>query len=102
MNCRTIKALKTCQFLPAAEREILDSLPEELTEQLTSKQLALVMQALDKHWHKACAWKEKQFVADGYIWDGKQLCDLVPTKKQEYGEPVGNLSDHNRYYPKTI
>ncbi len=64
MNRRTIKALKTCQFLPAAEREILDSLPEELTEQLTSKQLALVMQALDKHWHKACAWKEKQIVAD--------------------------------------
>lgn len=80
MNRRTIKALKTCQFLPAAEREILDSLPEELTEQLTSKQLALVMQALDKHWHKACAWKESEIIGDGFIWDGKELRDIAPPK----------------------
>lgn len=99
MNRETKKALKACQFLPAAEREILDSLPEELTEQLTSKQLALVMQALDKHWHKACAWKEKQIVADGYIWDGEKLCDIVPAQDRSTAEPVGPLYNHNRYYP---
>lgn len=80
MNRRTIKALKICQFLPAAEREILDSLPEELTEQLTSKQLALVMKALNAHWHKACAWKESEIIGDGFIWDGKELRDIAPPK----------------------
>ena len=79
MNIRTKRALSLCGFLPMAEREILNSMPTELLDQLTSKQIAKVMLALNKHWHKACAYKEREIVGDGYVWserDGK-LLDVV-------------------------
>ena len=77
MNLKTRQALRICQFLPMQEREIMSSMPKELLEQLTSKQIALVMSALNEHWHKACRWKESQIIADGYIWDGEKLVNLV-------------------------
>ncbi len=79
MNIRTKRALALCGFLPTAEDEILDSLPPELLTELTSRQLAQVMRALNKHWHKACAYKEREIVGEGCVWsvrDGKML-DVV-------------------------
>lgn len=65
------RALGMCQFLPKAQAEILSSLPPTLVEALTARQLAEVMQSLNRHWHKAAAWKEKEILAEGAIWDGR-------------------------------
>lgn len=62
------RALRICGFRPMQEREILDSVPQELMDRLTGKELALVMQALDAHWHKAQMAKEQAIIDEGCIW----------------------------------
>lgn len=80
MNIKTRRAIRMCNFLPMQQEKILGSMPAELLDQLTSKQIALVMEALNAHWHKACAWKEAKIIGDGFIWDGKELRDIAPPK----------------------
>lgn len=57
--------------LPAAQREIDDSISPMLVEQLTSAQLAEVRRCLDRHWHKARAFEEQQALIEGGVWDSK-------------------------------
>jgi len=57
--------------LPAAQREIDDSISPMLVEQLTAAQLAEVRRCLDRHWHKARAFEEQQAIIEGGVWDNK-------------------------------
>ena len=73
------RALRTCNFLPMQQRNILASLPAELVNMLTSKELAIVMQTLDAHWHKAQAAALENVLDEQYIWSDKanKLLDLA-------------------------
>jgi hypothetical protein len=67
--------------LPMAWEEIgatLDTRPEIL-DKLTSKEIALVIDLLNAHWHKAAAWKEAEICAEGYVWSARhqKLLDVV-------------------------
>lgn len=72
------RALGICNFRPIQEDAILGSVPQELIDRLTGKELALVMQALDAHWHKAQAAKEQAIIDEGCIWSEQhdKLLDL--------------------------
>ena len=48
----------------------------ELIERCTSVELARIIAALDSHWHQAAAWKEREILADGYVWDGSALRNI--------------------------
>ena len=71
------RALEICNFRPMQERAILDSVPQELIDRLTGKELATVMQALDTHWHKAQAATEQQILDEVCVW-----CE-TPTYKKD-------------------
>lgn len=73
------RAKKIAPKLPMATKEIWASIPDELIEQLTSKQLASMVNALDAHWHKATIHKENEIIAEGYVWSPKhqKLLDVV-------------------------
>ena len=93
----TIKLERACRIarkLPMAEAEILSSISDSLAKRLTGRELAIVMNALDAHWHKAVAWRNREILGDGYIWDGKadQLRDLMPPKDStEYAANYGRV-----------
>jgi hypothetical protein len=57
-----------------AQAEIEATIAAELVLcEITGKQLASVMRALNTHWHKACAWQTREVLNEGAIWDdGKQ------------------------------
>ena len=64
------KARNLCRLLPMAHREIENTINKiDGLESLTSKQLALVMAALNVHWHKSAKQTEKNIVSDGYVWN---------------------------------
>lgn len=65
--------------LPMATQEIMDSISDTLVERLTAAELAEVKRCLDAHWHKAQAHKEREIVADGYVWSQQHntLLDVV-------------------------
>lgn len=65
------RAHKLAPKSPMAIREIWDSIPDELVESMTSKQLAIVVNALDHHWHKAVKQTEEDIVSAGYVWSHK-------------------------------
>lgn len=71
------RSLDICKFLPMQRRAILESVPTEIIANLRASDLALVMQALDAHWHKAVAFAEKQILAEGCIWDGTSLREIA-------------------------
>lgn len=75
---------KLAPKLPTAKAEIWDSIPQGLIDTLTSNELAMVVNALDKHWHKAVRHAQKEVVADGYVWSDKHqaLLDVVYPKQQ--------------------
>jgi hypothetical protein len=50
---------------------ILESISQELLESLTDRQLELVVQALNLHWHKAQDAKEQAIIAQGCIWSAR-------------------------------
>lgn len=78
------RARKLAQFLPRADAEIQASIPEELIESLTAKQLARVRRALNEHWHKAIAHTEASIVGEGCVWSerhGKLLEIQFPEAK---------------------
>lgn len=79
MSIKVRKAQQLAAHLPMAETEIWRSIPPELIERLTAYELALVAQALDKHWHKAQAHKEREIVGEGYVWSAQHnaLLDVV-------------------------
>ena len=62
------RAFSQLNLTSSAKREILDSIPQELIEGLTSQELALMAQALNTHWHKAVKHAEKTAVQEGCIW----------------------------------
>ena len=62
------RAQKITKVLPMASAVIWGSIPDSLINTLTSKELALVIDALNNHWHKAVAHTEKRIVGDGYVW----------------------------------
>lgn len=63
------KLLRMQRHLPMARAKILEAIPQVLWERLTAAELVAVMDALNTHWHEACAWKERQILAEGCIWD---------------------------------
>jgi hypothetical protein len=65
MNIKLNRACRLTRHLPKAQEEILASMPDELVACLTSRELALVMDALDRHWHKARAFEARE------IWDNE-------------------------------
>jgi hypothetical protein len=69
MSIKLDRACKLAKMLSRAEAEILSSIPAELSNRLTSAELALVMKALNGHWHKALAFKERDILAEGCVWD---------------------------------
>ena len=75
---KMLKALRKCNFRPRQEDAIISTLPRTLIERLTSSELAEVMKTLDAHWRNAQETKEREIVADGYIWSAKhgKLLDL--------------------------
>jgi 23S rRNA maturation mini-RNase III len=78
------RARKLARFLPRADAEIQASIPEELIESLTAKQLARVRRALNEHWHKAVAHTEASIVGEGCVWSerhGKLLEIQFPEAK---------------------
>ena len=78
MSIKINRALKQCGFRPRQESETLDSVPQILIERLTGNELAIVMQTLDAHWHKAQAAKEQEIISEGCIWSNQhgKLLDL--------------------------
>jgi hypothetical protein len=52
----------------------------EVWDSFTSRQLALITDLLNTHWHSAVAWKEAEICADGFVWDNKRqtLLDIPP------------------------
>jgi hypothetical protein len=71
MQIKVNRAIRDANMLPMATREIMNSIPKELLATITSKQLVLVMQALNTHWHKACAYKADDILEEGAIWDSR-------------------------------
>ena len=71
MSIKINRSLKQCGFRPRQESEILDSVPQELIDRLTGKEIAMMMQALDAHWHKAQAAKEQAILSEGCIWSNQ-------------------------------
>jgi hypothetical protein len=69
MQIKVNRAIRDANMLPMATREIMASIPKDLLATLTSKQIVLVMQALNTHWHKACAYKADDILGEGAIWD---------------------------------
>jgi hypothetical protein len=72
------RAQNEANFMPAATREIESQIPDELKERLTAHELALVMRAMDAHWHRAIAFRNNEIINEGCIWDPekKKLRDL--------------------------
>ena len=75
---KLLKALRKCNFRPRQEDAVVSALPLILIERLTSSELAEVMKTLDAHWRNAQETKEREIVADGYIWSAQhgKLLDL--------------------------
>lgn len=74
--------LQAGNYLPMAANEIahtINTTCPEMWDSLTSKQLAMVINSLNTHWHKAKAHTEKEICAEGFIWDNsqKKLRDLT-------------------------
>ena len=93
MNIKLAKACRIARMLPMAEREILASIPPEMIKSLTGKQLAMVIVALNAHWHKACAWKEREIIGEGVIWDGsaqqlREIAPSVPPSEYKWGARI--------------
>jgi len=65
------KAAKLAPKLPMATREIWDSIPVELIERLTSRDLAVVVNMLNRHWHKAARHNSNEIIAEGYVWSDR-------------------------------
>jgi len=72
------RAEKLAPFLPMANAEIWDSIPQFLLDRLTGAELAEVKKCLNRHWHKAVKHAEQRIIGDGYIWSEKHqaLLDL--------------------------
>lgn len=83
MSIKLVRACKLTRFLPSAEAEIVSSIPEELRTRLTGRELALVMEALNAHWHKARAFEHREILGEGCIWDSaaQQLREIEPSRK---------------------
>lgn len=79
------RAFGICNFRPMQERDIVSSVPQELIDRLTSKELALVMQALNAHWHKAQMAKEQAIIDEGCIWSERHGKLLELSHKKEDG-----------------
>ncbi len=77
------RAQRIASKLPMANKEIGESIPEALIRELTSRQLAAVVNALDRHWHKAVNHAHQEVVAEGYVWSNKHqaLLDVVYPKE---------------------
>ena len=73
------RARHLTRHLPRAQAEILSSISPEMVASLTGKQLAMVMDALDRHWHKARAFESRDILAEGCIWDpnSQQLREIA-------------------------
>ena len=65
------KAMKLAPKLPQANEEIWKRIPKELIERVSAQDLALIVDALDCHWHYACRWALADAVAEGCIWSDK-------------------------------
>jgi len=76
------KAQRLAPKLPKASAEIWRSIPAKLHSQLTSKQLALVVEVLDSHWHKAANHTTNEIIAEGYVWSNKHQALLDITYPQ--------------------
>jgi hypothetical protein len=71
----SIKIKRACAIagkLPQAQAEIISSLSVDLVAQLSSKELAAVMQSLDAHWRKARAFEARAILEEGCIWDAQK------------------------------
>ena len=66
------RACELTKFGPRAEAEILGSIPRELVGELTGRQLAVVMRALDAHWHKAQVAERHAIVDEGVVWSERE------------------------------
>lgn len=72
------RANKIAPFLPMADGEIWESIPQSLIEGLTGKQLAELKKALNHHWHKAVAFASKGGqVIDDCLWRNDKLTPLA-------------------------
>lgn len=69
MSIKIERACRAARLLPKAEAEILSSIPDALVASLTSRQLTLVMLALDSHWEKARRFERNEALTEGYVWD---------------------------------
>ncbi len=65
---KVAKAHKLAPKLPMASKVIWESIPGALIERLTASELALVVNALDQHWHKAVRHAKNEVISEGYLW----------------------------------
>ena len=87
---RVSEGCRMTRHVPSAQAEILDSIPDELRRRLTARELAMVMDAMDRHWHKARAFEAREILSEGVIWDGKsqqlrEIKDPVDPSVYKYG-----------------
>jgi hypothetical protein len=68
-NLKWRRAISNVNLCPSAQRTVLDHIGGSL-DSLSSRQLAAVLVALDKHWHAAQRAAERGVVTEGCVWDG--------------------------------
>jgi hypothetical protein len=68
---------------PTIERAVWQSINPELIKELSSKQLALVAQSMDKLWSISTNYIEQEIVNEGCVWAKKygQVLDIELPKK---------------------
>lgn len=96
MSIKLDRACRLTRHLPRATEEILDSIPAELVSRLTSRELALVMNALDKHWHKARAFESREIMSDGVAYSStgyRELGPFTPYPSEPTHEPIESIME---------
>ena len=70
-NLKLRRVSESTNVLPMGFAEIKNSVDPKLIKELSSRQLSLIFKSMNKHWHKAMAFKEQEILNEGCIWDTK-------------------------------
>jgi hypothetical protein len=73
---------------------MLGSIPVELIARITSAELAMVLDSLNRHWHKARAFEAHEIRAEGTLYTERgyhELGPMVPYPPQPVLEPMESI-----------